>query len=287
VKRSSVTKHDLTLAYLVSVAIAIVMTVTSIAALADWGRVYRGMDTTLLPLFVGQDVLNLIVGLPILLGSMWLARRGALIGYLLWPGALFYVLYDYGYYVLGAPFNVFFLPYIALMTLSAYVMVAVVVSIDGALVRARFVDRVPARLIGGFLMGLALVFTALWSALSVSALVSGVEFGMVPRVVTTLDLTIQLPALFVGGILLMRRRPLGYVAAAGLLLQASAYLVGLSAITVLQEALMRTPFDPVAVVPGIVVGVAGVAMIGTFVRAPENRIVTSDAGSRAQGVERG
>jgi hypothetical protein len=33
----------------------------------------------LLPGLLGQDVFNLLVGLPLLLGSPWLARRGALI----------------------------------------------------------------------------------------------------------------------------------------------------------------------------------------------------------------
>ena len=114
-----IVKRNLSLAYLVSLVVAILMTIVSVAGLIDGVRVYPGVDKGLLTLLIGQDALNLLVGLPILLGSMWLARRGSLIGLLLWPGALFYVLYDYGYYVLGAPFNVFFLPYIAVMTLSA------------------------------------------------------------------------------------------------------------------------------------------------------------------------
>jgi hypothetical protein len=274
-KLAPVLKRDLTLAYFVSLVVAAVMTVASVAALVDWDRIYPSMDSSLLPLFVGQDALNLIVGLPILLVSMWLARRGSLIGLLLWPGGLFYVLYDYGYYVLGAPHTILFIPYIALMTLSAYAMIGIVVSIDGDAVRDRIAAGLPARLVGGFLAALALLFTALWSGLSLSATLSGAAFDIVPRVVTTLDLTVQLPALFVGGVLLMRRHQLGYVVAAGLLLQASAYLVGLSAITVLQEALMQASLDPVAVLPGIVVGVIGVVMIGTFVRAAGNRSVTT------------
>src|SRR5688500_803745 len=214
--------RDLTLAYVVSLVVAVVMTIASVAALVDWNRIYPDAESTLLPLFVGQDALNLIVGLPILLGSMWLSRRGSLVGLLLWPGALFYVLYDYGYYVLGAPHTVLFIPYIALMTLSAYAMIGIVVSIDAVAVRDQISAGTPARLIGGFLVGLALLFTALWSALSLSASLSGAPFDMVPRVVTTLDLTVQLPALFVGGMLLLRRHALGYVVAAGLLLQASA-----------------------------------------------------------------
>ena len=64
----------------------------------------------LVPGLLGQDIFNLAVGLPLLLGSMWLARRGTLIGLLLWPGALFYVLYWYVLYLVGAPFRLLFLP---------------------------------------------------------------------------------------------------------------------------------------------------------------------------------
>ncbi len=51
--------------------------------------------------------------------TTWGARRSADVA-----GALFYVLYDYGYYALGAPFNVFFVAYLALIRLSAYALIA-------------------------------------------------------------------------------------------------------------------------------------------------------------------
>jgi hypothetical protein len=56
-----------------------------------------------------------------------------------------------GYYVLGAPYTVFFLPFIGLVTLSMYSAIAVVVGIDGAAVRERLSGVVPVRLVGGFL----------------------------------------------------------------------------------------------------------------------------------------
>ena len=67
-------KGDLTLAYLLSIVIAFVMTVASIAGLLFGTGIYPGIEAKLLPLFVGQDALNLVIGLPMLLGSMWLAR---------------------------------------------------------------------------------------------------------------------------------------------------------------------------------------------------------------------
>ena len=69
----SVTKYDLRLAYIASLLVAFVMTAVSVAAIVEWDRVYPGIEAKMLPLFVGQDVLNLVVGLPILLGS-WSSR---------------------------------------------------------------------------------------------------------------------------------------------------------------------------------------------------------------------
>jgi len=260
------TTRDLSLAYLASTVVAVLMTVASAVGLISGSSIYAGPDAKLLPLFVGQDALNILVGLPGLLGSMWLARRGSLIGLLLWPGALFYVLYDYGYYALGAPFNWLFVPYLVLVAVSAYAMIAVVVSIDGGAVRDRLAGTVRARSIGGFLGAVALLFMALWTAMSVSALAGGTSLDPVARTVTIMDLTVQLPALLLGGVLLWRRDSFGYVVAPGLLLQAAAYLLGLSTLTVLQELLIAAPIDPVAVAPGLVIGAVGLMCIATFVR---------------------
>jgi hypothetical protein len=261
------------------------MTLVSTAGLILRNWIYPGVDPSLLALLVGQDALNLIVGLPILAGSAWLARRGSLIGLLLWPGALFYVLYDYGFYVLAPTFNAFFLIYVALMTLSAYAMIIVLRSIDADGVRDRLAGSIRPRVVGGYLAGLAILFTALWAGMTLSALASGIALPMIPRVVVTLDLTIQLPALFVGGVLLVRGHQLGYVVAAGLLLQASAYLTGLSAITMLEEAVMRAPFDPVAIVPGVIVGVIGLVMLSGFVKASAMPATSRVLGPRGLGIE--
>ncbi|MEO8285996.1 MAG: hypothetical protein ABI670_06135 [Chloroflexota bacterium] len=273
-------KGNLTLAYLVSSVIAFIMTVASVAGLFDGPSVYPGLEAKMLPLFVGQDALNLIVGLPMLLGSMWLARRGSLFGLLLWPGALFYILYDYGYYVLGAPFNAFFLPYIALMTLSAYTMIGIVASIDGNAVRERLAGTVPARLTGGVLATLALLFMALWTSLTISALASGTPLDLIAHVVIIMDLTVQLPALLVGGILLWRREGIAYVVAVGLLLQAGVYLAGLSVITIVQEITVGLPFDAVAVVPGFIVGAICFALIRPFSRGAAGHEHASSPGTK-------
>ena len=88
----------------------------------------------LLRAFMSNDVVNLFIGLPILLGSMWLARRGQLIGLLCWPGALLFVLYNYIVNVFAIPLNVAFVSHLVLVKLSVYTIIGLVASIDGAAV---------------------------------------------------------------------------------------------------------------------------------------------------------
>ena len=268
--------------YASSLSIAILMTLTSLVGVIAFRDVYAAVDPSLTPLLIAQDALNIVIGLPLLMGSMWLAHRRSLIGSLLWPGALFYVLYDYAYYVLGVPFNALFLAYLGLVTLSGYTFVAVVLSIDAERAMAS-TSTVPRRAIGGFLIGIAGLFTLLWTAMSVGALLSGDTLPLVPRVVTTLDLTIQLPALFVAGVLVLRRHPIGHVLAPGLLLQAGAYLAGLSAITVLDELVTGAAFDGAAVAPGLAIGAICAILVGFYVRAAERPSPQTGPAARALG----
>ena len=127
--------RDLTLVYALSFVIALLVAVAAVAGLLFRNSVYPTEELILS--FLPVDVFHLGVGLPILLGSMWLARRGRLTGLLCWPGALLYVLYSYVTNLIGVPFGVLFLPYLLLVTLSAYTTIALVASIDGEAVRQR------------------------------------------------------------------------------------------------------------------------------------------------------
>jgi hypothetical protein len=84
-------KHNLRLGYICSLVTAFGIAAVSAAGLV-WGAggLYPATPPSVLVSRAG-DATNLIVILPSLLASMWLARRGSLIGLLLWPGALFYV----------------------------------------------------------------------------------------------------------------------------------------------------------------------------------------------------
>ncbi len=133
-------KGRLSLIQAASLLIAILMAAASIAGLRYRTFIYPTEE--LVRAFVPNDVVNLLIGLPILLGSMWMAWRGKWTGLLLWMGALFFVFYNYTAYVFAMPLNGAFMACLFLMMLSAYTLIALVAMVDGKAVQEKLVGAV-------------------------------------------------------------------------------------------------------------------------------------------------
>jgi hypothetical protein len=206
----------LTIVYTLSLAIAVLMAVVSVASLVYQTALYPTEE--LRNWLVANDLFNLVVGLPLLLISMWLARRGKLIGLLLWPGALFYVLYVYVAYVIGVPLGALFLLHLLLATMSGYSLIGLVASIDGDRVRQKLEGTVPARTSAVILLALGALILLREIALVFSAVTS--QSSVEPQELAQWidDFAVALPVLFGVGVELWRRRALGYLGGAGLLL---------------------------------------------------------------------
>jgi hypothetical protein len=219
------------------------------------------------PGFLAQDALNLVVGPLSLLGCLWLARRGALIGLLLWPGALVYALYVSALALIGAPFSPLFLPHVALVAVSAYTTIGLVANIDGETTRQRLAGAVPARTVGSLLMGLALLTLAQDAGGAIgAALEGGATLDPLARHVWTVDLVVEVPAMLVGGLLLWRRVALGYVVGAGLLFQFGLTPTGLAAIVALQPVVTGAPIDAGTIVGLLIFSLLCFAPLVFFVR---------------------
>jgi hypothetical protein len=68
---------------------AALLAITAVVGLLFGARGLYNPDPARLPTFLGQDGITLAVVLPLLLWSVWAARRGSLRGLLLWTAALF------------------------------------------------------------------------------------------------------------------------------------------------------------------------------------------------------
>jgi len=244
-------KGNLSRTYVVSLVIALLMTAASVAGCLYPTVIYPTDE--LLQSLMPNDAVNLLIGVPILLGSMWLARRGQLIGLLFWPGALLYVLYNYLAYVFAMPVGVPFMVSLTLATLSAYAIIGLVSSIDATAVKRRLVGAVPERVAGAALAGLGTLFFVRVLAVIVGARANHTPVGTTELAVLVAD-AVTSPVSIIGGLLLWQRKPLGYVAGMGLLFQSSMLFIGLIIFMLLQPLLTTAPFNPVDVVVVFIMG---------------------------------
>jgi hypothetical protein len=203
-------KNKFTLAYALSGLLGVLLLVSSLAGVLYWrGGIYEMYPARLAGL-VGQDVISLVVGLPLLVVSVWLTARGSTRGLIVWTGTLFYFAYSYYFYVIGG-FNALFLVYIAVVSTSLYALLSLLFNTDPEAFKACFGPRAPTRLVSSFLVGYSLLFALMWTGLSLSSAIAGKRPDEVTHSVVAIDCTVLLPLLFFGGLLLWRREAWGYV----------------------------------------------------------------------------
>ncbi len=255
--------HSLKLAYLLSLLIAVLTAAASITGILYPDDIYPTDE--LQQSFLANDVVNLIIGLPILLGSMWLAKRGHLIGLLFWPGALLFALYNYLTYFFGMPFDILFPLYLVIVTLSIYTLIGLVASIDGGVVKQRLTGRVPERLAGGVLFVLGVAFGLLAMSVMVSALINETSIAKPELSLSVSDFIVSW-AWVIGGVLLWRRQPLGYVGGTGLLFNISMLFIGLIAVLILNPLLTGEPFVLIDVIVVFVMGLISFVPLILFIR---------------------
>jgi hypothetical protein len=264
--------------------------VAALAALASgvglFADVYRNNALTTLA-FRGNDMVTLIVGVPILVVAIIAARRGSVRGLLVWMGMLVYMVYNYVFYLYAAAFSALFLPYVALVALSMYALIFALPRIDAQAVSETFRERTPARLIAGYMAFFGALLGFLWIMKSAEFIVTGVvpeditKTGHVTGVVYATDLVLLVPALIVGALLLWSRKPWGFLAATTMMIKACSYAVVLlvmSAITFVNTG-AGDPYTPLWIVLAVGCLVSLVLLLGNM--GDDGKTVRTDV-ARAQ-----
>lgn len=231
--------HSLAPALGLSLVIALLLAIISAAGLLWPQFVYP--NAALRDAFLPNDAANLAIGLPVLLLPLGLAWKKKPAGRLLLPGALLFVIYNEIVYLIAIPNYGFTTAYGALIGLSLFALFELYRSIDREAVRNSLAGAVRARLSGGVLAGLGLLFllragATLASALASRAAIPGADLGL-----HTADIILSLTWI-AGGVLLWRRTAWGYTAGLGLLLQGSALFASLLALMLIRPYITTQPF---------------------------------------------
>lgn len=172
---------------------------------------------------VGQDFISLVVVLPALIVTAFLASRGSPHARIIWLGGLIYLVYTYVVAAFDVKFNSLFLIYVAVLGCSLYALIGGFIKTDLLGIKKCFTEKAPVQAISIYLAVLAALFYFLWLREIVPALVareipqSIQENGTPTNAIHVLDMAWILPAFVIAAISLWRKRALGYTLAGALL----------------------------------------------------------------------
>lgn len=207
------------------------------------------------------DLVTLLLGLPLLGLSLRWAWKGSLRGRLVLLGALGYFTYVSATYALGGvAYNEMFLAYVAFFSTSLFAFVLVFGSLLSVDLQP---DRLPRRWPAVFMVVSGVATLAIWMIDPLAALVEGGP----PRgldTYTTLftyafDIAVIVPAAIAAGVMIWRRRVVGYVTAASLLVL-EAFLMPIITIATIIQVQLGISFEP-----GQMIGpIAGFSLLAAF-----------------------
>lgn len=200
------------MAFVFSIVIAILSIVSTMVGLLYPALCYQ---KSVLPLFTGEDLTSLIVGVPLLLISTWLAFRKSRRGYLAWLGALGYFLYTYAGYAFAVS-NDLLLIYITLFSFSLFALIEGLSALDMEPVRHWFSKNTPTRTLAFFSVLLGILLAYFWLFPTTISFFSGknpsyaIFLGVPDTIRRALDLGVICPLAMIAGFLIWKHRSRGY-----------------------------------------------------------------------------
>ena len=222
----------------------------------------------------GTDAVSLLLGIPLLVFSTLLYRRGSLRGGLVLTGALTWFLYIGASYALGAvAYNNLFLVYVALFSASLFAAVLALTSIDLQVLPSYFSSRIPRRGPAVFMFASGLLTLFVWLIEPITALIQGrppEHLGPYSTLFTNaVDMSIIVPAACVAGGLILGRNALGYLIAVPLLVLEAmlAPLIVAQTLSQVQAGVSFTPGEMVGPMAGFaVLGLLAICIIVAILR---------------------
>ena len=221
--------QESTVAWRLSAGIAALMLLQAVTGVAFPG-LYRDVDWVTAAWY-GNDLVTALVAAPLMVWALMAVRRGSRRAQLIWYAMLGYCVYNYAFYLFGAQLNWFFPVYVMLFALPVFALILALGRVDASQIASGFSGRTPVKWISGYMLftgiGLAVAWTAQWLNFMLTGAVPAIgeeEF----KLIASLDLSYMVPWFLLGAVLLLRRRPWGYIIAPIITLKGATYTLVLT-----------------------------------------------------------
>jgi hypothetical protein len=215
---------------------------------------YRNDSVSVASQGIAQDIVTIIVGIPLLGVSLYLARKGLLKGKLLLAGTLGYFLYTYTSYSFVWMYNSLFLIYVILMSTSFFAFLLTMMSFDLENLKDCFNEKLPVKQLGGFFIFLGIAIGLMWIGRVVPPLLKGTipigieHYTTLP--IQALDLGFIVPTAIISGILIIKRKSFGYLLSSIMTVKCITMLTAITAMIIGQSlAGIKMSFVEMAIFP--------------------------------------
>ena len=166
---------------------------------------------------IAQDVVTLVVAIPLLIISLYLVKKKSKKGLFLLTGTVGYFLYTYTSYAFLVVFNALYLVYVVLMILSFYSFILCLMELNQFEIREMVSDSFPRKTLSVFFFAVGIMLMGMWLGRIVPALMDGSAPVGLEHYSTlgiqTLDLGWVVPASIVTAYLLRKENKWGYLLA--------------------------------------------------------------------------
>lgn len=215
---------DKKIIYINSIAIAFMALIATLAGLFSKG-LYQHDTISGAAQMMGQDLITLVICIPLLMGTLYLIRKDSLKGRLIWMGTIFYFLYSYASMAFLTSYNQLFLVYVAIFSVSLYTLFGELLSLDIETVKKSFSPGTVNKIAAVFLVIIGLMLAGMWLKMIIGSLLTGIAPSTLETyttlVIQALDLGVVVPAAVITGVLLFKGKGWGYLLAAMLLIKVS------------------------------------------------------------------
>lgn len=188
---------------------------------------------------IAQDLVTLILGIPLLMISLVMFWKKQIKGIFLMVGTGGYFLYTYASYGFFIVFNQMYFAYVLLIILSFYLFILCIIEMNRIYIKEQFTDKFPKKGLSIFLFLTGVILLAMWMGRIVPALLAGIAPAGLEHYSTlgiqTLDLGFVVPACFVGWNQLRKGTQAGYLISIVLLIKGVTMTAAVSDMTILMS----------------------------------------------------
>jgi hypothetical protein len=222
-------------------------------------------NQALIQTFIPNNLINLSIGIPILLISMFSARHGKIIGLLFWLGAIIFNLYIFISYSIALPFRWNGIIYLSILFLDIFSLSKLIANIDGEALGELLQGRVYEKFCGGIIAVFGFLFL-LRALFVISTTIFSEEILSKIELAPNISDLIVAPIFVIAGISLWRKKPLGYLGGLGLLFLVNMLFIGLILYLLLQPLLSSTPLALQDLIILIVMTLISLVPLSLFLR---------------------